>query len=157
MTTDIDPTTRLRVPAKGVAADILDNEVVIVNLSTGHYFSTDGVGCEVWQLLSAGTPIGEVVSTLRGRYTGGGDEAIEPYVHDIVRRVLEKGLMVIDDGSEPSTEAAPAASDILEPAAEGQSFVPSMFLGFDDMESLLLLDPVHEVDDKGWPHAAPGV
>jgi len=157
MSTEIDPSSCLRLPAKGVATDILDNEVVIVNLTTGHYFSTDGVGCEVWQLLAAGTPVGEVVSTLRDRYTGGGEEAIEPYVHDIVRRALDMGLMVIDDGSDPSTTAAPAPSDILEPAAEGQPFVPAVFLGFDDLESLLMLDPVHEVDDKGWPHAATGV
>lgn len=156
MSSDIDPTSRLTVPAKGVAADILDDEVVIVNLTTGHYFSTDGAGCEVWKLLAAGLPVGEVAGALRGRYSDGLDD-IDAYVDHIVGKVLELGLMVVDDGSEPTSATAPDADDVLGPVAEGRTFVPTVFLGFDDMESLLLLDPVHEVDDKGWPHAAPGV
>lgn len=156
MSSEIDPGTRLRVPAKGVAADILDDEVVIVNLTTGHYFSTDGAGCEVWKLLAAGVPVGEVPVALRNRYNEG-DEGIDAYVAHIVGKVLELGLMVVDDGSDPATTTAPDVADVLGPVSAGQQFVPSMFLGFDDMESLLLLDPVHEVDDKGWPHAAPGV
>jgi hypothetical protein len=156
MSSVTDPTRRLRIPAKGVAADILDDEVVIVNLTTGHYFSTDGAGCEVWKLLAAGVPVGEVAGTLRSRYSDGLDN-IDAYVDQIVGKVLEMGLMVVDDGSDPDTTATTDATDVLGPAAEGRTFLPSLFLGFDDMESLLLLDPVHEVDDKGWPHAAPGV
>ena len=26
---------------------------------------------------------------------------------------------------------------------------------YTDMQTLLLVDPVHEVDDRGWPHEAP--
>jgi len=156
MSSATDPASRLRIPAKGVAADILDDEVVIVNLTTGHYFSTDGAGCEVWKLLAAGVPVGDVAGTLRTRYSDGVDD-IDGYVDHIVGKVLEMGLMVVDDGSDPATTATPDATDVLGPVAEGRTFVPSTFLGFDDMESLLLLDPVHEVDDKGWPHAAPGV
>lgn len=156
MTSPTEPSSRLKVPAKGVAADILDDEVVIVNLTTGHYFSTDGAGCEVWKLLAAGVPVGEVADTLRGRYSDGLED-IDGYVDHIVGKVLDMGLMVVDDGSDPTSTTTPDATDVLGPAAEGRTFVPTMFLGFDDMESLLLLDPVHEVDDKGWPHAAPGV
>ena len=101
----MDATTRLKVPAKGVAADILDDEVVIVNLVTGHYFSTDGTGCEVWTLLAAGVPIGEVITTMTARYGDGGDD-IAAYVDLIVTNVLDGGLMVVDDG----TETAPAGT-----------------------------------------------
>jgi hypothetical protein len=156
MTSAIEPSSRLKVPAKGVAADILDDEVVIVNLTTGHYFSTDGAGCEVWQLLAAGIPVGEIADTLRGRYVDGDDD-IDTYVDHIVGKVLDMGLMVVDDGSDSTPSTAPDATDVLGPASEGVPFVPAMFLGFDDMENLLLLDPVHDVEDKGWPHAAPGV
>jgi hypothetical protein len=27
---------------------------------------------------------------------------------------------------------------------------------FSDMQGLLLVDPIHEVDDTGWPHTQPG-
>jgi hypothetical protein len=31
-------------------------------------------------------------------------------------------------------------------------FQPPLFEKFTDMEAMLLLDPVHDVDDEGWPH-----
>ena len=150
----MDATTRLKVPAKGVAADILDDEVVIVNLVTGHYFSTEGTGCEVWTLLAAGVPVGEVIETITARYGEGIDE-VPAYVDHIVTKVLDGGLMIIDDDT--SAEPAVSGSELLPPSEPGRGFSASPFLAFDDMESLLLLDPVHDVDDKGWPHAAPGV
>ena len=106
----------------------------------------------MWTLLAAGVPIGEVITTMTARYGDGGDD-IAAYVDLIVTNVLDGGLMVVDDG----TETAPAGTEVLAPVDTPRVFSASPFLGFDDMESLLLLDPVHEVDDKGWPHAAPGV
>jgi hypothetical protein len=43
-------------------------------------------------------------------------------------------------------------------ASTGQSrqFVPPVLERYDDMEDLLLLDPVHDVDAQGWPQPAPG-
>jgi len=35
-------------------------------------------------------------------------------------------------------------------------FEPADFISYHDMKGLLLLDPVHEVDAEGWPHAAAG-
>lgn len=150
----MDATIRLKVPAKGVAADILDDEVVIVNLVTGHYFSTEGPGCEVWTLLAAGLPVGEVIATMTERYGEGVDD-IPAYVEFIASSALEGGLLVVEE--DPDAGPAPSGTEVLPAAATDRVFTASPFLGFDDMESLLLLDPVHEVDDKGWPHAAPGV
>jgi hypothetical protein len=40
-------------------------------------------------------------------------------------------------------------------AGEPAAFEPPLLEKFTDMEDLLLLDPVHEVDGRGWPHPAP--
>ena len=32
-------------------------------------------------------------------------------------------------------------------------FVPPTLEKYTDMQDLVLLDPVHEVDERGWPHA----
>ena len=148
----MEPDRRLRIPAKGVAADILDDEVVVVNLVTGHYFSTDGAGCDVWRLLAAGVAVGSVAPILVDRYEGDPGE-IAAYVDELVERIVGAGLMVaVDEGD--GQDIGPAASDVLPSVDAPLPFAPAPFLGFDDMESLLLLDPVHDVDDRGWPHAA---
>ena len=40
------------------------------------------------------------------------------------------------------------------PTARGRYESP-IVESFDDLETLLLIDPIHEVDDAGWPLPAP--
>ena len=39
-------------------------------------------------------------------------------------------------------------------AASG-AYEKPVFQKYDDMQALLLIDPIHEVDDDGWPVANP--
>jgi hypothetical protein len=61
--------------------------------------------------------------------------------------LLENGLLVaLEDG-------APAASPLELPASEMREFQPPVLESYSDMQDILLLDPIHEVDDKaGWPN-----
>jgi peptidyl-prolyl cis-trans isomerase D len=91
-----------------------------------------------------GLPVGEVIETITARYGEGIDE-VPAYVDHIVTKVLDGGLMIIDDDT--SAEPAVSGSELLPPAEPGRGFSASPFLAFDDMESLLLLDPVQDVDE----------
>jgi len=42
----------------------------------------------------------------------------------------------------------------VEPAAGG-TFEEPQLEKYEDLQDIILLDPVHRVDDAGWPHAAP--
>jgi hypothetical protein len=144
--------SRLRVPASQVAADIVDGEVVVINLDTGSYYSSEGVGCDVWSLLAAGRSRADVVGWLQARYE---DEEglIEPYVDEFGAMLLSEGLMV----PAVADDVPDAGGDDARPPADTRTpFAPADFVGYDDMKGLLLLDPVHDVDEVGWPHAATG-
>ena len=43
---------------------------------------------------------------------------------------------------------------MLELGVEKTQFEFPIIEKFTDMQELLLLDPIHEVDEKGWPHQA---
>ena len=45
-----------------------------------------------------------------------------------------------------------AAADVG--GVERVPYVPPVLEKFTDMQDLILLDPVHEVSERGWPHAA---
>ena len=147
------PWSRLRVPSSRVAADIVDREVVVINLDTGSYYSTDGAGCDAWSLLASGRSRAEVVAWLQDRYDAD-DGVIESYVDAFAAKLLTEGLMAPAAADEVPDDAGdverPPPTDTRIP------FVPADFVGYDDMKGLLLLDPVHEVDERGWPHAATG-
>ena len=148
-----DASLRLTVPSSRVAADTVEGEAVIVDLETGAYYTTEGVGCEVWELLASSRTTGDVVEVLRNRYDAR-DGEVEVYVQQMVTTLLAEGLMnVLDD------DVAPFGEDGVQEQPDVGTrppFEPSEFVSYHDMRGLLLLDPVHEVDVEGWPHAAAG-
>ena len=67
----------------------------------------------------------------------------------IVRELAEEAQLVAP------TEAAPAEVDRRSaPAASKLPFVAPKLETYTDMQDIILLDPVHKVDSRGWPHAA---
>lgn len=146
---------RFGVPARRVAADVVDDEVVIVDLESGSYFTTEGAGCDAWRLLAAGVSVRETVAALDRRYSAG--EEIPGYVAALVAVFTERGLLVPADGTGEAAVDLGPVRDLLAPVSDPKPFAVADVVDFDDMQRLLLLDPVHDVDDRGWPHAAPGV
>jgi hypothetical protein len=144
---------RLIVPSSRVAADVVEGEAVVINLDTGAYYTTEGVGAEAWQLLASGRTPREVVEWLSNRYDAD-DGVIEFYVQALVEKILAEGLMhAADSDDRPHVDDG---TDGLPTDTMRLPFVPADFIGYHDMKGLLLLDPVHEVEQKGWPHAAAG-
>jgi hypothetical protein len=150
-----DGDARFGVPSRRVAADVVDDEVVIVDLETGSYYTTEGAGCDAWRLLAAGVSVAETTAALRSRYVDDGE--IEEYVAALVAAFTGKGLLVPATGPSDETVDLGPVRGLLAPVSDPAPFAAVDVVAFDDMQSLLLLDPVHEVDDRGWPHAAPGV
>jgi len=149
----MDLSTRLRVASPHVVDDVVDDEVVIVNLNTGAYYNTEGAGCDAWRLLAAEITFGDVVTTMRARYEA--DEGVvERYLEELIDQFLAEGLMVVVD---PAEEWGAGMVGVPFSSSDQRvPFEPAQLVQFNDMKGLLLLDPVHEVDERGWPHAAAG-
>jgi hypothetical protein len=61
------------------------------------------------------------------------------------------GRLAADDlVAGPGTDAGETP---VVPAVPGID--PPVLESFTDLEELMLLDPVHDVDERGWPHATP--
>jgi hypothetical protein len=126
-----------------VVADIIDGEVVIVNLKSGHYFSSHGTGSECWDALAAGLSVAQLVDRLVAAYAADRvtiESAVEKFVADLVSHKLIG----------PS-DAPPPAVVAKAPLASGALFHPPVLNVYTDMQDLLLLDPIHDVDAAGWP------
>ncbi|MCP4686880.1 MAG: PqqD family protein, partial [Desulfobacterales bacterium] len=70
---------------------------------------------------------------------------VEAAVQRFLDEMLGEGLILAD---ETGRSHAPPADPPAPVAAE---FSPPALRKFTDMEELLLLDPIHEVNDAGWP------
>lgn len=127
-----------------VVHEKFDDETVTVNLETGCYFSLRGSADAIWSLAAAGVSQSDIVSRLCTSYVGDA-ETIRSATDAFLDRLVEEALLERTD------------REALEPAIalEGGPFEPPALQKYTDMEELLQLDPVHEVDQMGWPNAKP--
>ncbi len=145
-------TGRFRANSPQTIHQTIDGEVVIINLATGSYYSLRGSGARIWDLLTTGHSLAEVASTLQDGYRSV-DGEIERSVSRLVAELEAEGLIVPAGGDTPASSTA-SISGVPEAS---ERFEPPTLEKFDDMQDLILLDPVHEVDqEEGWPHARPG-
>lgn len=133
-----------RVNVERVASETLDGEVVILDQVEGTYFSLGGAGADVWQMLLGGASTPAIVAAMCARFEGDAG-AIGDAVTQLVERLAAEGLLDVVEG-----DAAPASSS--EPEAARRPWVAPRLDRFTDLQSLLLLDPIHDVDESGWPH-----
>jgi Coenzyme PQQ synthesis protein D (PqqD) len=136
----------LRVASENIHSKIFDDEVVVLDMRSGAYFSLRGSGVDVWELIEAHATGAGISESLAGRYDGSSGE-IDMAVGALLEELAEANLIVGDSSVEPAGGApsqAGAKSDFAPPELER----------FTDMQELLLLDPIHEVDEAGWPHTS---
>jgi hypothetical protein len=138
--------SHFRIASPKIISDVIDGEAILVNLASGDYYSLDPVGRDIWELMLAGLSAEAIADELARRYSGDSGE-IRGSVGQFFHRLEAESLVVPGcDGVATGTE--PAAHRADRPA-----FSPPALVKYTDMEDLLTLDPVHEVDDLGWPNA----
>jgi hypothetical protein len=126
------------------ASELFDGELIIAHYGSGFYYSVSEAGALVWQGLRSGLSVEDTTAWLVGHYPDAA-ATIPAAVEGFVARMSAEGLLIPANASVPG-EARPETL----PAAFG---TPE-FERFEDLQELLLLDPVHDVAEAGWPRRA---
>jgi hypothetical protein len=124
-----------RINTPKIIHQVFDTEVVIVNLETGTYYSVRGSGIDLWQAIDAG-----VSSDNLGRqFNGSADpEKIAGFIAELEREQLISSQI---EASATNSSTLGVRKPFFEPLIEK----------FTDMREMLLIDPIHELDEGGWP------
>jgi hypothetical protein len=135
-----------------VAHETIDGETIVIDLETGAYYSLQGTAAEIWRMLNHGWSSDEIVSELARHFEDPVDD-LAGQVQEFVRALVSEELIERGhgDGSPPSPIDAANSDNGGRP---GGAFVGPELQKFTDMQYFLALDPIHEVDASGWPHAA---
>jgi hypothetical protein len=140
---ELSPGSTFRLRDANVVLEAFPDETVAANLGTGRYYSIDLVGAETLELLTSGHALHDVVAHLAERY--GADLAVvDAAVTEFVGRLLDEELIDVAPPADPRSAMEP-----MERASV--AFSPPSLSVYSDMEDLLLLDPIHDVDETGWP------
>jgi Coenzyme PQQ synthesis protein D (PqqD) len=145
--------TNFQINISKVVNETIDGETVIINLDRGYYYSLNNVGSDIWKLIESNGRVSEIITGILQRYQGNRTQIEEAVVKFI--ELLQQEELIVPN----STEETASATNMVESVFEGEvtDFEMPAFEKYTDMQDLLLLDPIHEVDETGWPAKKAGV
>ena len=148
----VNPETTFRVNSPNVVHETIDGEAVIINLMTGRYYSLEEVGVDIWDLIERNTSIAEMVVSLQHHYDTKNHD-VEDVLTQFIEQLKEEELIVPEPTRSVSISNLSGISNGQTSLAEKPVFALPILRKYTDMEALLVLDPIHEVDETGWPNS----
>jgi hypothetical protein len=166
-----------RINTPHVAHETIDGETIIIDFESGAYYSLQNVAHFIWQKIDAGDGVESIVAQVGACYRGERSQ-MAAAVRAFIEELAQNALIVADaraadpqavHAREGDAQRAPAmdASTVDASITEGtitegtiteasghlaaEPFEPPVLEQYTDMQDLLLLDPIHEVDEQGWP------
>jgi len=141
-----------RINTPKISHETIDGEVVIINFDNGNYYSIDKVGAEIWWLIEKNTPLREIIERVNELYEGE-PEVIQNAVTQLITELHQEELIIKAEVEKIKKDGE--VKNVSSPVAEKPKFEMPILQKYDDMQDLLLLDPIHEVDETGWPSIKP--
>ena len=129
------------IASKDIVFESFDGEAVVLDLSNGKYFGFSDSGSRVWQALASGVDAQAVTRAT----AGGGTTIALADLERFIARLLDFGLIV------PAETPAQPLPDNLKAELAATS-EPLKVDVHDDLADLIIVDPIHEVEEPlGWP------
>lgn len=135
----------LDIPEHDVVVEDYDDEMILLNLRRGVYYSLSRTGADAAIALCRSSSLAEAFDWMQQRYQSGADEIQDLFVR--VSAALLKEQLVNAYNSERISSLPNHVPDQKMPLTGFQ------FDKYQDVEDVLAFDPVHEVEEEeGWPH-----
>ena len=133
--------TRFSLFDQNIVSDLFGDEVVLVNLETGVYYSLRGSAAQIWIRIENHFNVNEILESLRLLYSDfekDGESEITRFIQELIDKKLIKQIDNLEQGT------------LIADRLDKPYSIPIMEM-YSDMQDILLLDPVHDVDQTGWP------
>jgi hypothetical protein len=130
----------------------LDDQVMMINLETGAYFALERPAADCWSALTAGVGFDGIVAEVVAHFDVPPAQA-ETDVEAFVASLLDEGIVRWSTDHPVEVAPAPVGDGAGSAASTGArlAYRPPQIEKHDDLEELLLLDPIHDVGPEGWP------
>jgi hypothetical protein len=144
-----DPSTVYCQNSQEIAMERFEDGPVMINFLTGRYFSLNPWAELIWNSLATGQSEGQLLSAL-GKLPvtqAVPSEQLTADIRSFLGILIEQRLVAVTQNSQASSSLDLFA--MMPPIYEA----PSLEI-FDDLADLILLDPIHDVNESlGWPVA----
>ncbi len=127
----------------------LDGETILINFDTGQYFSFQTTSADVLWLVQAGVDAAHWPAVLEAAFTGlVWDDDVDAQVQGFLEGLVEVGVIEAAEGT------GGPAQELPDDYARGEWAAPSVYAN-DDLADLLVIDPIHDASEDGWPQSRP--
>lgn len=145
MTWSATANTGMVVNAPLVVSETMDGEAIVMHHGSGRYFDMIGSAALIWSAIEQGASYGQIAQALAQAYD------LEPAA---AQASVEAFVQVLESHDLLRVADTPAPASLDLPAVAGP-YAPPLLGVHDDLADMLLLDPIHDVDDVGWPAPRP--
>lgn len=145
---------RFRINKPSVVYEKFDDEVVLINVDSGNYYSFEMVGAYIWDFIQSGASETEIIDEVSKRYAGS-ILTIEDAVNIFLSELQEEGLIVPDKTQAAEMRKNPHNHITIGSEMQKINFESPVLSKFTNMQEFLLVDPIHEIDYTDWPKNKP--
>lgn len=140
----------LLIDKQNIAKEVFDNEAVMINIPAGKYYSVRGeAGLRVLEILEEPTTQEAIMAILLNEFETTESDA-QMNLTTFLEQLSAEEILV-------ETSEVAVSEKLQESVAQKLPFGKLALEVYDDMQELLLVDPVHDVESlKGWPQKKNG-
>jgi hypothetical protein len=144
-----------RVKDESVSMERLDGETILINFDTGQYFSFQGPSADILWLIQQGVDRSHWAASIKDAFPALViDDSFDQGIDSFLEGLGEVGI--VRDGSGEGTLADTGGPAIALPDdyVRAAWTAPTVHAN-DDLVDLLVIDPIHDTSEDGWPETRP--
>ncbi|MDH6504888.1 PqqD family protein [Polynucleobacter sphagniphilus] len=123
-----------------IVSEEFDNEIILIDIEKGLYFTIGGLGVDLWRLYSMPCSLEYITQLLSEHHINIDPEVLSSFIDQLQKNNLL--VSAAENLDVPTSRSQHLFSSILTPSLSIYS----------DLAELIAIDPVHEVDKSlGWP------
>ena len=122
-----------------VVSDVIDGETMILNMEAGNYYNLSETAASLWQAIRECADEEKLLQALLAAFPQEDKEELSQDFQAFLNSLKEEKLVIETD-------------KVGEPAVLfAQLYTSPKIQRYTDLQDLLLIDPIHEADESGWP------
>ena len=126
-------------------SETIDGETIIINLETGYYYSVNETATIIWNKIQENNSPKNISHFFLNHYDVEKD-TLEKYMTQIISLFLKDDL-ILESEPDGSPDSIENPTNIKR-----ETFLIPKIERYDDMARALRSDPVHDVNEEGWPN-----
>lgn len=131
-----------------IVHETIDGETILMDLRTGNYFSIEKSGVTIWEILVQTGNVNDLLIKAEEFSNPESSKRVLTDIQTFVEKLIKENLLKQAEESKASKMTEEMLNSLKKAVVSTNVLEVNKY---SDMQEMLLLDPIHDVDEKGWP------